>query len=75
MPRVDSSAMFRMHYEASLRELDVTFTSGKTYTYFAVPQPVYDGFVKASSHGEFFNAQIKDRYRFVLRPHGWRRTA
>jgi KTSC domain-containing protein len=74
MPRVDSSAMFRIHYEASLRELDVTFTSGKTYTYFAVPQPVYEQFLEAESHGAFLNASIKDQYRFVERPRGWRRT-
>lgn len=66
--------MFRIHYEASRRELDVTFTSGKTYTYFAVPQPVYERFLRAASHGAFLNTSIKDQHRFVERPRGWRRT-
>jgi KTSC domain-containing protein len=73
MPRVDSSAMFRLHYEEAARELDVTFTSGKTYTYFEVPKDVYQDFLTAASKGEFVNAHVKDRYRFAPRARDWRR--
>jgi KTSC domain-containing protein len=73
MPRVESSVMFRIHYEEALRQLDVIFRSGRIYTYFDVPKPLYEQFVKAESHGEFFNAHIRDAYRFVERARGWRR--
>ena len=64
MPRVDSSMIRRIDYDEAARELDITFTSGKTYTYFEVPKQVYERFLKASSKGQFFNDCIKDEYGY-----------
>jgi KTSC domain-containing protein len=64
MPRVESSMIRRLEYEEAARELEITFTSGKTYVYFAVPKSVYQRFLKAASKGQFFNDHIKDQYGF-----------
>ena len=64
MPRVESSMIRRIEYEEPTRELDITFTSGKTYTYVDVPKSVYQRFVRAPSKGQFFNDYIKDQYEF-----------
>jgi hypothetical protein len=37
MPAVESSMMTWIEYRAGQRELDIVFSSGKTYTYFGVP--------------------------------------
>ena len=65
MPRVDSSMIRRIDYDEAARELDITFTSGKTYTYFEVPKQVYERFLKASSKGQFFNRHIRGKFAFT----------
>jgi hypothetical protein len=62
MPAVASSAILRIEYNEFTRELNVTFMSGNTYTYYGVPKDVYERFLHASSKGQFFNDYIKDRY-------------
>jgi hypothetical protein len=47
-------------YDDEACELDITFTSGKTYRYREVPSEIYDGLLDAESKGEFFNDNIKD---------------
>ena len=64
MPLVISSVVREIEYEDLTAALDITFSSGKTYTYYLVPRDVYERFVAASSKGEFFNEQIKNRYSF-----------
>ena len=64
MPRVESSMTRRIEYDEAARELDITFTSRKTYTYADVPKTVYERFLKAPSKGQFFNDYIKDEYNF-----------
>ena len=64
MPRVESSMIRRIEYEEPARELDITFTSRRTYTYVDVPKSVYQGFLRAPSKGQFFNDYIKDQYEF-----------
>ncbi|WP_424631851.1 KTSC domain-containing protein [Bradyrhizobium sp. SYSU BS000235] len=64
MPRVASSAIARLEYNAFARELLVVFTTGRTYTYFGVSPEVYDQFGRADSKGAFFNLMIRDRYQF-----------
>ena len=49
-------------YDDDSGELDITFTSGKTYRYLNVPPEVYDGLLDAGSKGEFFNQNIKDDF-------------
>jgi KTSC domain len=67
MPRVASSAIARVEYNAFARELLVVFTTGRTYTYFGVSPEVYDQFGRASSKGAFFNLMIRDKYEFEER--------
>jgi hypothetical protein len=62
MPRVQSSVMTFIKYDDDAGELDITFTSGKTYRYLQVPPEVYDGLLDAESKGEFFNDNIKDAF-------------
>ncbi len=64
MPLVTSSAVQSVEFDELTNRLQITFTSGKTYTYYAVPRRVYEQFIGASSKGTFFNEHIKDRYGF-----------
>lgn len=64
MPRVASSAIARIEYNAFAREMLVVFTSGRTFIYFGVSPEVYDQFGRASSKGGFFNLMIRDKYEF-----------
>lgn len=64
MPRVISSVIQRLAYDAERRQLHVIFHQTGAYTYFAVPPQVYQAFLAASFKGAFFNAHIRDRYAF-----------
>lgn len=65
MPHVQSSMMTFVKYDDDACELDITFTSGKTYRYLSVPLEIYDGLLDAQSKGEFFNDNIKDEFVFA----------
>jgi hypothetical protein len=59
------SAMIRhISYDEAAGELHVTFISGTAYTYYQVPKQVYAAFRAAFSKGQYFNANIKDRYDY-----------
>jgi hypothetical protein len=62
---VESSVMTGVDYDEETGELDVRFTSGKTYRYFDVPEDVYVRLLGAGSKGEFFNEEIKGVYRYA----------
>ena len=62
MPYVQSSVMTFVKYDDDGCELDITFTSGKTYRYLEVPAEIYDGLLDAESKGEYFNDTIKDAF-------------
>jgi hypothetical protein len=64
MPYVQSSVMTFVKYDDEACELDITFTSGKTYRYREVPLEIYDGLLEAESKGEFFNDNIKDVFAY-----------
>jgi KTSC domain len=64
MPLVDSTAILRIHYDAELSTLSITFKTGRRYEYFDVEPEVYRAFLAADSRGGFFNHHIRDRYRF-----------
>jgi hypothetical protein len=65
MPYVQSSVMTRVEYDEDVKELDITFTSGKTYRYLNVPLEIYVGLLDAGSKGEYFNDTIKDAFAFA----------
>jgi hypothetical protein len=65
VPAVSSSAIREIEFDELTHRLYITFTSGKTYTYYGVPRSVYERFAHAASKGAFFNDFIKDRYSFA----------
>lgn len=68
MPAVQSTAILRVEYDEFMHQLQITFIGGGTYVYYDVPRTVYAGLVSAASKGKYFNACIKDRYRFTEMP-------
>lgn len=61
---VDSSVIRDAFYAADMRELRITFVSGRQYAYANVPQSIYEAFLASSSKGAFFNIAIRGRYHF-----------
>jgi len=58
-----SSAISGAWYLPARKELDLLFTSGRRYRYFAVPAVVAERFSAAVSKGHFFNREIRNQYR------------
>ncbi len=50
-------------YNAETKVLTVTFKDGKKYDYADVPQTVVDEMDKAESKGNFFNKNIRGKYK------------
>jgi hypothetical protein len=61
---VDSTAIAFVAYSADAA-LDVEFTSGATYRYFAVPAQLFHEFLSAESKGVFFNRRIRPCYQHM----------
>jgi hypothetical protein len=59
-----STATRDIAYDASSQRLMVTFVTGRTYVYEDVPPDVAAAFETAPSKRRFFNARIRDRYRY-----------
>jgi hypothetical protein len=64
MAKVESEAMTDVEYNPASRTLRIRFTDGDWYSYFAVPASVHRALLAADSHGRYFQAHIRDRYRF-----------
>ena len=66
MPRVhvqlSSTALRSCAYDGETQALDVTFASGRVFTYEGVPQDVFEGLRDAPSPGSYYHANIKDAY-------------
>ena len=63
------SSVIRDHtYFPGESRLDVVFTTGRRYSYYGVPEQIAAGLASAFSKGEFFNAHLRNRYFFRLRP-------
>ncbi len=62
MVYLSSSAIRAVEYDERTLVLAVTFTSGRTYDYYGVPQSVYSGLISAASAGDYFNRYIRDQY-------------
>ena len=59
-----SSVIQSFDYDETRNELTVTFTTGRVYVYSLVPPAVATAFGEARSKGEFFNANIRDKFTF-----------
>jgi len=62
---VQSSNLAAVGYDAEAHILEIQFIDGGTYQYFDVPQSAYDGLMTAPSHGKFFHAYIRNKYRYT----------
>jgi lysyl-tRNA synthetase class 2 len=64
-PFVKSTALSRVSYDATSAFLEVEFHDHRIYGYCDVPGELYAALLRAESKGKFFNAEIRDRFRFV----------
>ena len=62
---VSSSNLASVGYEATSMLLEIEFLSGSIYQYFDVPQSEFQELMLATSHGTYFTANIRDRYRCI----------
>ena len=62
---VKSTVIRAVGYDADRKILEVEFHTGRLYRYLSVPPSVHEELVSAESVGEYFNREIRDRYRFV----------
>ena len=60
--RLDSAAIASAGYDADTAVLELEFTSGDVYRYFAVPPSVHRALREADSAGRFFQEKIRDVY-------------
>lgn len=56
---VSSSTIASVGYEPESATLAVRFQSGMEYHYFQVPKEVFDGFLVASSCGQYLDQYVK----------------
>jgi hypothetical protein len=61
---VNSTMLRSVGYDATTRTLQVEFNSGVIYQYYDVPAEVYERLIAADSHGRYFNAHVRDQYRY-----------
>lgn len=60
--KLDSSAIENIAYDPNAELLNVTFHSGRTYTYAEVPTTIVSGLVRAKSAGRYFSQKIKGHF-------------
>ena len=60
-----SSVIRSYRYDPLQRRLELVFVSGRRYRYHDVPEETYSAMRRAFSKGEFFNAHIRDNFRFT----------
>ena len=64
MPNVISSSLRSANYDDRTATLIIVFRNGGRYLYKDVPRTLYEALLSAPSKGSYFDAYIKDRYRF-----------
>ncbi|MCT9819509.1 KTSC domain-containing protein [Microbacterium sp. W1N] len=57
-----SSVVRSVGYDAETAVLEIEFTSGDVYRYYAVPPSAHRALTEAESPGAYFNRHISDRY-------------
>jgi hypothetical protein len=66
MPELESTNLASVTYDEETQELTITFRSGSTYVYSAVPLWVYNGLVTTIDPGGYFNQVIKGSFAYEL---------
>ena len=66
MPALDSEALSYVRYDEKARTLFAAFRGRRrrNYVYDGVPPEDYAALMAAESKGAWFNAHIRDRYKF-----------
>ncbi|NYE20437.1 KTSC domain-containing protein [Microbacterium immunditiarum] len=59
---VESTVIAAVGYDASTAVLEIAFTSGDLYRYYAVPPSVHRGIMSADSAGRYFARHIRPVY-------------
>ena len=62
MTPVSSSNLSGVGYESGT--LYIRFHNGRLYAYYNVPASEYEALMSASSHGKYFNANIRNLYDY-----------
>ena len=62
---VNSSNLVSVGYDPDALTLEVEFKNNSVYQYFDVPEVENQQLMQASSKGTYFNANIRDRYRYT----------
>lgn len=57
--RVASSNISSIGYDQATQVLEVEFNNGSIYQYFNVSRGIYQGLMKASSHGSYLDRYVK----------------
>jgi hypothetical protein len=60
-----SSVIRSFDYRPDRSELEILFTTGRRYVYHDVPPAVVSALTAAGSKGRYFNARIRDRFRYT----------
>ena len=61
---VKSSNLKSIGYDQSSNILEIEFLSGGVYQYFNVPSQIYLGLMNATSKGNYFHTNIKEKYKY-----------
>jgi len=61
---VRSSNLVSVGHDPDRQVLEIEFRGGRVYVYYGVPVPVHAGLMGARSHGRYFHARIRGRYRY-----------
>jgi XTP/dITP diphosphohydrolase len=61
---VESTDIVSIGYDPKVRVLEIEFHGGRIYQYRDVEPDVHQHFMRADSHGLFFNSSINGRYRY-----------
>jgi len=62
-----SETTLYIKYYPGKNQLEIGFRTGNVYQYFKVPLEIWQGYFRAASggqSGEFFNAHIREKYKF-----------
>jgi hypothetical protein len=60
---VRSSAIRAVGYDPKSQRMCIAFVEGHSYDFCRVPSSIFDGLLRASSKGGYYNQYIKDRYQ------------
>ena len=63
---VSSSNIKSIGYDSATQTLEVEFLDGSIYQYSGVPPSIFDGLMRASSHGGYLDSHVKKGgYRYT----------